>query len=62
MKRWEYKTIKIKSKSVMRRIQIQTSAAGWKIDSVKLQGDDMIATFKKEKDVENVDNCDSNRL
>jgi hypothetical protein len=52
MKRWEYKTVKIKSKSIMKQIQNQANVDGWKIDSVKLQGNDMVAIFKKEKDIE----------
>jgi hypothetical protein len=47
MKRWERKTIKIKSKSVMKRIQTLADADGWKIDSVRLQNNAMVVVFKK---------------
>lgn len=47
MKRWEYKTVKIKSKSVMRRIQTQATSDGWEIDSVKSDDRAILVVFRK---------------
>jgi hypothetical protein len=52
MKRWEYKTIKIKRKSAMRRIQVQTRTDGWKIDSVKEYKNKIVIVFCRKEDNE----------
>ena len=49
MKRWEYKTVRIYNKSIMKRVQVILNNKGWQISSVKLRDDVIIATFRKEE-------------